>query len=340
MIDCKLGIGPMSLNCINAVVEYSNQHEVSLMLIASRRQIECKDFGPGYVANMTTNDFAHYVKKIDAKGTVFLCRDHGGPYQGYKEEGLHPDDALQRSLHSFREDVEAGFDLIHVDCCFHRGDIREATSQILNEINAFANAKNRKIFFEVGTEENVGVSSDPNKFRQELEFIQNIVQPTFVVGQSGSLIKEIFQIGHFDYPAVQHLTEIAHHQNVLFKEHNADYLDTIALNMRKAAGVDAINIAPEFGVLETRFVTTTANLLGLQTELNNFRKVVLEQRRYEKWLYGKADDDLKVMMSGHYSFTSDEYNELFNRLKEIYPLEQELNEHFFRLINHYLKGIQ
>ena len=340
MIDSKLGIGPMSRNCINSVVEYANKHDVSLMLIASRRQIECRDYGPGYVENYTTDEFARYVKNIDVKGKVLLCRDHGGPYQGYEEQDIHPDDALQRSLHSFKMDVEAGFDLIHVDCCFHRGDVREATVEILREVNTFANNRNRQVLFEVGTEENVGVSSDPDKFNEELEFITNIVQPTFVVGQSGSLIKEVFQVGHFDYPSVQQLTTIAHEHNVLFKEHNADYLDAMALSMRSAAGVDAINVAPEFGTLETKFVTTKANLLGLQTELGDFRRRVLETRRYEKWLYGQADNDLKVMMSGHYSFSSDEYNNLFNRLNEVYPLEQELNEHFSQLISHYLKGLK
>jgi hypothetical protein len=66
---------------------------------------------------------------------------------------------------------------------------------------------------------------------------------------------------------------------------------------------------------------------------------VLESQRFDKWLYGKADDDLKVMMGGHYLFTSDEYNHLVNRLKEMHPVEEELNKHFFRLIDRYLKGM-
>ena len=39
-----LGVGPMSLNCIDAVCEISNGYSIPLMLIASRRQIDSKKY--------------------------------------------------------------------------------------------------------------------------------------------------------------------------------------------------------------------------------------------------------------------------------------------------------
>ena len=42
-----LGIGPMSVNCVNAAIELANEEEVPLMLIASRRQIDSDKFGGG-----------------------------------------------------------------------------------------------------------------------------------------------------------------------------------------------------------------------------------------------------------------------------------------------------
>ena len=53
-----LGIGPMSLNCVDAVIEIAKSHKTFLMLIASRRQIDSKEFGGGYVNNWTTKQFA------------------------------------------------------------------------------------------------------------------------------------------------------------------------------------------------------------------------------------------------------------------------------------------
>ena len=62
-----LCVGPMSVNCVDATIELANQYDVPLMLIASRRQIDSKDFGGGYVNNWTTEEFANYVTKHDKK---------------------------------------------------------------------------------------------------------------------------------------------------------------------------------------------------------------------------------------------------------------------------------
>ena len=37
-----LGVGPMSLNCVNATIELANENNIPLMMIASRRQIDSK----------------------------------------------------------------------------------------------------------------------------------------------------------------------------------------------------------------------------------------------------------------------------------------------------------
>ena len=76
-----LGIGPMSKNCIDVVIELANKHDIPLMLIASRRQVESQELGGGYVNNWTTEEFAKYVN-----GRVPIERDHGGAGQGYKDD--------------------------------------------------------------------------------------------------------------------------------------------------------------------------------------------------------------------------------------------------------------
>ena len=42
-----LGVGPMSLNCVDAAIELANENEIPLLLIASRRQIDSEEFGGG-----------------------------------------------------------------------------------------------------------------------------------------------------------------------------------------------------------------------------------------------------------------------------------------------------
>ena len=67
-----LGVGPMSVNCVDAAIELSNQFDSILMLIASRRQIDSEEFGGGYVNNWSTDQFAEYVIDRDKKGKILF----------------------------------------------------------------------------------------------------------------------------------------------------------------------------------------------------------------------------------------------------------------------------
>jgi len=46
-----LGVGPMSVNCVDASIEIADKNNIPLMLIASRRQVDAECFGGGYVNN-------------------------------------------------------------------------------------------------------------------------------------------------------------------------------------------------------------------------------------------------------------------------------------------------
>jgi hypothetical protein len=112
-----LGVGPMSLNCVDAAIELANEYEAPLLLIASRRQIDSEEFGGGYVNNWTTAEFARYVIDRDKKGKILLARDHGGPWQSIleKEAGFGLRRAMESAKSSYRADIEAGFQVLHID---------------------------------------------------------------------------------------------------------------------------------------------------------------------------------------------------------------------------------
>ena len=80
--NTMLGVGPMSKNCVDAAIETSNQYNIPIFLIASRRQIECESLGGGYCNNWNTEQFSKYVSSKDKKKLIILSRDHGGPFQG------------------------------------------------------------------------------------------------------------------------------------------------------------------------------------------------------------------------------------------------------------------
>ncbi len=92
-----LGVGPMSMNCVDATIEIANEYDVPTFLIASRRQIDSENFGGGYVNNWSTKEFSEYVLDKDKKGRILMARDHGGPWQNSKEieDNLNLEQAME-----------------------------------------------------------------------------------------------------------------------------------------------------------------------------------------------------------------------------------------------------
>ena len=137
----------MSINCVDAVIETANQYDISFMLIASRRQIDSKYFGGGYVNNWNTEAFAEYVKEKDKQNKIILCRDHGGPWQNNKEKNkkLSLDEAMLSAKKSFKSDILAGLKILHIDPSI---DIH---TKLANIKRSNVIAQITKILFEIGT---------------------------------------------------------------------------------------------------------------------------------------------------------------------------------------------
>ena len=68
-----LCVGPMSKNCVDAAIEIANENNIPIILIASRRQIDSKEFGGGYVNNWVTDEYAKYVRSKDKKNNIILA---------------------------------------------------------------------------------------------------------------------------------------------------------------------------------------------------------------------------------------------------------------------------
>ncbi len=85
-----LGIGPMSKVVIRATLELARDMEFPVMLIASRNQIDSDELGGGYVMGWNQKSFSEAVSKIADEvgfdGLLYLCRDHGGPWQRDNEK--------------------------------------------------------------------------------------------------------------------------------------------------------------------------------------------------------------------------------------------------------------
>lgn len=353
-----LGVGPMSKNCVDATIELSNDYEIPLMLIASRRQIEAEEFGGGYVNNWSTERFAEYVLENDRKGKIILARDHGGPWQSNfeKEQKLSLRNAMKSAKKSFRIDIESGFEMIHIDPSIDiYGELSvDETLLRLFELYEFcwsvAEQEKRKIVFEIGTEEQSGsnsgqfdseyVVSETNKFCKK----NNLPVPTFVVIQTGTKVMETKNIGTLDSPfriqgelpaeiQIPKILDMCNKYNIFLKQHNTDYLSDEALAWHPKLGIHSANVAPEFGVAETLAFIEILKKYKLNGLIEKFVKLSFESKKWDKWMLpeSKAGEMEKAVIAGHYVFSDPEFVDIKSHAKT------ELQKHNIDL-DEYLKS--
>lgn len=353
-----LGVGPMSKNCVDATIELSNDYEIPLMLIASRRQIDAEAFGGGYVNNWSTERFVEYVIEHDRKGKIILARDHGGPWQNdfEKEQELSLRNAMESAKRSFRIDIESGLEMIHIDPSIDiYGELSvDETLLRLFELYEFcwsvAEQKKRKIVFEIGTEEQHGsnrsqfdseyVISETNNFCKK----NNLPFPAFVVIQTGTKVMETKNIGTLDNPfriqgelpaeiQIPKILDMCNRHNIFLKQHNTDYLSDEALAWHPKLGIHSANVAPEFGVAETLTFIEILKKYKLNDLIEKFVKLSYESKKWRKWMLPetKAGEMEKAVIAGHYIFSDLEFVEIKSHAKS------ELQKHNIDL-DEYLKS--
>lgn len=305
MIECKLGFGPMSTEIIEILCQWTIDRNHPLMIIASRNQVDKRN---SYVC--TTRELRRIISLSGSKN-VFMCRDHCGPYFKDHDKGLSLQDAVSAVKETIDEDLENHIDVIHVDI----SQIKEDQFNYGAELIEYILKQNPNIILEFGAEENIGISSEIETLRQELQFVKNYSNNVrFIVSQTGSLVKET-QVGQFDIKLTSTIASEIHSHGYLLKEHNADYLTSNEIIKRKIAGVDALNIAPQLGCMQTLTTMKLATKNGELSEWNNFANTVISNKKWERWKSLKKFDPVSAVISaGHYHFNSRNYKSLVNKI--------------------------
>ncbi|GHU04114.1 tagatose-6-phosphate kinase [Alphaproteobacteria bacterium] len=363
-----LGIGPMSVNCVDAVLELANVHEIPLMLIASRRQIDSERFGGGYVNRWTTDELARYVIDRDKKGKVLLARDHGGPWQNSKEveARLTLRRAMESAKASYLSDIEAGFEILHIDPSvdIHGSPGRDEILDRLFELYEFcwveAQRLRREVIFEIGTEEQSGGTNTVEEQIATIEAVQafcrknHLPLPSFIVLQTGTKVMETRNIGSFDTPfrvagelpaeiQVPKMIEVCNRYDILMKEHNTDYMSDETLMWHPRLGIHAANVAPEFGVTETRALVDMLEANGCEKLAGDFLELSYASRKWEKWVIDSKTLPERecAIISGHYVFSDPGCLEIKSKAiralsKKGIDLENYLKENVKKAIMRYL----
>lgn len=287
MIYPKFYVGPMSKEFVDVVLE----NDFNVGFIPSRRQIESTG---GYVNGWTTKDFSKYISK-----KKLIERDHGGPNQG---------NLIDDGIDSFVVDAEC-LDIVHVDVWKNFVDINDAANETCKIINIL-HKQNDKLLFEVGTEQSIRpyTHTELDKFLsllQEKLTKEEFSKILYVVVQCGTKLSEDHNLGEFDSEKLVNMISICKKYNKLSKEHNGDYISNELRLEKLSLGLDAINIAPEFGVTQTKVILDNIN----EEEFEMFYKICLDSGKWKKWVGVDFDPvSMKkelITICGHYCFSDD-----------------------------------
>jgi hypothetical protein len=354
-----LCVGPLSTNIIDVAINFSNQNEIPIVLVASRRQIEAKEFGSGYVNKWSTEDLIEYVKAHDGQH-VYFERDHGGPWQSnYEvEKKANVEESMSIAKRSYEVDIDAGMHLIHIDPTIPVGGERLSYEVVLTRlfelyghVSEYAKSKNRKIYIEVGTEEQSGSYTD---LKQLEDFIERVVafckknafeNPLFIVIQTGAKVMESRNVGLFERGTsydkmhliknIMDSSAIAKKHGIFIKEHNADYLSFENLALRPSIGIKASNVAPELGFIESKAFLNLLNMYGSRYDVEKFVDVVHSSKKWEKWVIPESNlkKSEKTLLAAHYLYSHPEIIQIKENLQfQLQRRNIDLNEYLKKSI--------
>jgi fructose/tagatose bisphosphate aldolase len=316
MANPKYFIGPMSKNIVDAIIEFCNDSKNTIGLIPSRRQIE---WNGGYVNNWITKNFSEYVSR--KSNNIILQRDHSGPGQGQQNDN---------GFISLVDDCTY-LDLIHIDPWKKYPEYIDGLEWTVEMIKV-CDAVNSNLKYEIGTEEAIRRFEPEDLDRlvcdlKEQLGIELFSKIKYLVIQSGTSLKGTNQTGHYDSQRLVDMINVAKKHNLLSKEHNGDYIPVSVIKEKFDLGLDAINIAPEFGLIETQtYIDVIKQNDNWVENLNTFWKICFDSKKWEKWVgkdfnpYNNQTDIIKIC--GHYVLS---YPEFLSKIKSQFPnIDQEI----------------
>ena len=114
--------------------------------------------------------------------------------------------------------------------------------------------------------------------------------------------------------------------NVISKEHNGDYIPASLIKEKMSLGLDSINIAPEFGLIETQ------TYIDNGIDIDKFWKICYESKRWEKWVDSNFDPFTQkeelIKICGHYVLSHPDFLKIKPNIDDIIKLniKNKLNE--------------
>ena len=170
--------------------------------------------------------------------------------------------------------------------------------------------ENPNIEFEVGTEEAIR-RFEVKELNQLMTDLNNQLEPEiwdqikYLVIQSGTSLKGNTNTGEYDRDRLLDMIGVAKRWGLLSKEHNGDYIPSSLIKEKMDLGLDSINIAPEFGLIETQ------TYIDNGIDIDKFWEICYGSKRWEKWVSSDFDPFTQkeelIKICGHYVLSNPEF---------------------------------
>lgn len=316
-----LGVCPVSEEIIEAaLLEAKEKQSFMPMFIATPRQVDADRGYTGWSQSGLIDFVESIASDIGYPGNYLVARDHGGPYQSMRDRD-DPEVSLQEAMEyakeTFKSDLEAGFDIIHVDATEDARkdeilDLSETARRTAELISYMEDVKDEEdvsdAYYEVGTEEISGGMTEPDSFEEFIHLLKQELKERgrekaakkllFIVGQVGTTMR-IDMTNKFDPEQAETLVDIAGDHDLFLKVHYTDWLDNQTLERFPEIGIGAANVGPEFAaaIVETLFELEAKEIEALEGEGksgqgSNFTEI-MEKNAVEKTPWQRfAPEDL------------------------------------------------
>lgn len=306
-----LYVGAVSLNTVAAVCKSVEEDFTAVGLIPSRRQV---DYSGGYISELNTESFFHYVRFMSPH--TILCRDHAGPFQGIKADN---------GVKSLKVDASY-MDIIHIDPWRMATNFKEGVEATIGYIKTCFRT-NEYPMFEVGTEEAI-FKYTPDQLREFLISLKknltsleyDSVFSACIQSGVGLDLYNSKNIGNFSERSFLDFIDVCNEFDMVSKEHNGDFLTNEQIKWRFENGLNAINIAPEMGKIESKIYWDSIIEEEKFELLNSFFELVVNKANWKKWVsndfsFDAINKEKFTTAFGHYVFNTPEFKNIKKQLK-------------------------
>ncbi|MFA6635991.1 MAG: radical SAM protein [Candidatus Omnitrophota bacterium] len=263
-------ICPMSESIIRSFLEVAKEDGTIPVFISTPRQVDVE----GSYTGWTQEDYVKIVRdtadEIGYEGSIYLERDHGGPWQRPQDKELSLQEAMKNAKRTYRADLDAGYNILHIDVTMFEGekdkkleigDMIDRTVELIEHCEEYRLKKNiPPVAYEIGSDENqrsLKSNDDITRYvkalrerlvQKELEYVwDNIV---YLVIDTGARISGKGQIGTLESERIVRIFKIASSFGLYLKQHNSDFMEEDQLKILPLAGIAAANIGPEVSKAE------------------------------------------------------------------------------------------